>query len=110
MWCYRRLSRVLWTDKRTNQRVLDKIGTTPVLRKSMISKRMRFFGHIIRTGGGMERCIIEGKVEGKRRRGRPLTSWASEIVKLVGGSLVDVVHQALDRKGWRSLVMATATH
>ena len=50
----------------------------------MILKKMRFFGHIIRKGG-MERCIIEGKVEGKGRKGKPLTSWASDIMNLVGG-------------------------
>ena len=89
--------------------MLDKIGTSPLLRKSMILKKMRVFGHIIRKGG-MERCIIEGKVKSKRRKGRPLTSWASDIVKLVGGSLIDAVHQAVNREGWRALVMATATH
>ena len=70
---------------------------------------MRFFGHIIRKGG-MERCIIEGKVEGKGRRGRPLTSWASDFVRWIEGSLVEAAHQAVDREGWRALVMATAAH
>ena len=68
MWCYRRLLRVSWTDKRTNQWVLDEIGTSLVLRKNMILKKMRFFGHIIKKGG-MKRCIIEGKVEEKRSGG-----------------------------------------
>ena len=58
----------------------------------------------------MERYIIEGKVEGTRRRGRPLTSWASDIVKVVGGSLTDAVHQAVNREGWHALVMVTAVH
>ena len=58
----------------------------------------------------MGRCTIEGKVKGKRRRARPLKSWASDIVKLVGGGLADAVHQAVDREGWRALVMATAVH
>ena len=57
----------------------------------MLLRKMRFFGHIIRKGG-IERCIIEGKIEGRKRKGRPLTSWASDIVKLVGGSLADAVH------------------
>ena len=59
---------------------------------------------------GMERCIIEGKVEGKRRKGRPLTSWASDIVKLFRGNLADPVHQAVDRERWRALVMAPTMH
>ena len=62
-------------------------------------RKMRFFGHIIRKGS-LERCIIEGKVEGKRRRGMPLTSPTSDLAKLVGGSFADSVHQAVDREGW----------
>lgn len=58
----------------------------------------------------MERCIIEENVEGKRRRGRPLTSWASDIVKLVGGSMPEADHQAADREGWHALVIATSVH
>ena len=109
IWRYRRLLRVSWTDKRTNQWVLGKIGTSFLLWKNMILRMMRFFGHIIRKGG-MERCIIEGKVEGKRRIGRPLTSWASDVVRLVGGSLAEAVHQAVDREGWCALLMAKAAH
>ena len=56
-------------------------------------KKMHFFGHIIRKGS-MERFMIEGKVEGKRRRGRPLISWASDIVNLFEGSWADAVQQA----------------
>ena len=51
-----------------------------------------------------------GKAQGKRRKGRPLASWASDIVKLVGGSLTDAVHQAGDREGWLALAMTTAAH
>ena len=71
--------------------------TSSVLQTSMILKKMRFFGYIVRKGD-MKRCIIEGKVVGKRRTGRPLTSWASDIVKLVGGNLTDAVHQLLTRE------------
>ena len=53
--------------------MLDKTGSSHVLRENMILRKMRFFGHIIRKGS-MERCIFEGKVEGKRRRGGPLAS------------------------------------
>ena len=69
--------------------------TSGCWRNNMTLRKMRFFGHITRKGS-KERCIIEGIVEGKRRRGRPLTSWANYIVKLVEGSLADAVHQAVD--------------
>ena len=89
--------------------MLDKIGTSLVLRKNMIVEEDALLWSHHKKGRN-RRCIIEGKVEGKRRRGRPLTSWASDIVKLVGGCLADAVHQAVDREGWRALVMATAAH
>ena len=78
--------------------MLAKIGTSLVLRKNVILRKMRSPVHVIRKGG-MEKYIIDGKIEGKIRRGRPLTSWASGIAKQVGASLVDAVHHAVDRKG-----------
>ena len=72
-----------------------KLGPVLYCRNNTTLRKMHFFGHITRKGG-IERCIIEGIVEGKRRRGRPLTSWANYIVKLVEGSLADAVHQAVD--------------
>ena len=63
--------------------------------KPEIFKKMCFFGHIIKKRE-IERCIIEGKVAGKRRRGRLQVTWACDVVKFVGESLVDVVHQDVD--------------
>ena len=68
----------------------------------MILRKTHCFGHIIRKGG-IERCIIEGQVDGKRRSRRPLKSWANDIVKLVGGS-------SNGREGWRALVIATVAN
>ena len=74
MWCYRRLLRVSWTEKKTNKWVLEKIGCVLMLRKSMSESKMRFFGDIFRKNG-MEKRLMQGKMDGKRRRGSP----ASEI-------------------------------
>ena len=104
-----KLEYVSWTDKKINQWVLDKIGLSLVLRKNVILRNVCFFGHIIRKAG-IERCITEGMVGGKRRRGRPLKSWVSDIVKFVRGSLAHAVHQAVDREEWPALVMATPAY
>ena len=77
----------------------------------MILRKMCFFGHIIRKGG-MERCIIEGNVEGIRRRGRPLTLWASDIVKngFEEVRLMQFIRLLTEKGGWCVLEIAIAVH
>ena len=65
LWCYQRLLRVSWVERKTNKWVLEKIGPVLMLRKSMAERKMRFFGHIVRKNG-MEKRLMQGKVEGKR--------------------------------------------
>ena len=77
--------------------VLDKIGASPVLRKAYLDEDAFLWLHYKK--GSMERCTIEGKVEGKRRKGRPLTLWASDIVKFVGGSWLMQFIRLLTEKG-----------
>ena len=74
LWCYRRLIRVSWKERKTNKWVLEKIGSVLTLIKSMAERKMRFFGHIVRNNG-MNNRLMQGKMEGKRRRGRPATTW-----------------------------------
>ena len=79
MWCYRRLLRVSWKDKRTNDWVLSKVGCELMLRKTIDSRKLRYFGHISRKDGSIEKVIMQGTVEGSRGRGRPSTSWTDDI-------------------------------
>ena len=108
MWCYRRLLRVSWMDKRTNDWVLETIGTELMLRKNIDSRKLRYFGHVSRKDGSVEKLIMQGKVEGKRRRGRPATSWTDDIKRSSGVSMTAATRLAEDRPRWRALVMATA--
>ena len=75
MWCYRRLLQTTWKDKRTNTWILEKIGTDLHLRSGIMMRKYRYFGHIVRRDGGIEKQILQGAVEGKRGKGRPSTSW-----------------------------------
>ena len=74
MWCYRRLLTVSWKDKRTNDWVLRKVGCELMLRKTRDTRKLRFFGHISRKDGSIEKFIMQGTVEGSHGRGRPSTS------------------------------------
>ena len=78
LWCYRRLLRVSWTERKTNKWVLEQIGSVLMLRKSMSEMKMRFFDHLVRKNG-MEKRLMQGKMEGKRRRGRKTTTWFQDL-------------------------------
>ena len=108
MWCYRRLLRVSWQDKRTNNWVLEKIGSELVLQKSIRERKLRYFGHVIRKEGSLEKQIIQGAVEGRRGRGRPTTAWTDDIKAWNGGSLTVATNLARDRIAWRTLIKTTA--
>ena len=107
LWAYRRVLRVPWTAMKTNRWVLDTIGSGPILRKQMAVRKMRYFGHVVRRNG-FEKEIIQGSVEGRRRRGRPATPWSEDFRSWIGCNLAAASSAATDRKGWRMLVRATA--
>ena len=109
MWCYRRVLRIPWTERKTNAWVLDKIGNRLMLREMVRRRQLRFFGHVIRRKG-LERTIITGKVNEKRKRGRPPTSWLKDIKSSTGMTLQEAVRAAEDRERLRRIVKTTASH
>ena len=108
MWCYGRLLRVSWKDKRTNDWVLSKVGCELMLRKTIDSRKLRYFGHISRKDGSIEKFNMQGTVEGSRSRGRPSTSWTDDIKRNSGLSLTVATRLAANITDWRSLVRVTA--
>uniref|UniRef100_A0A0L8GBP3 Reverse transcriptase domain-containing protein n=1 Tax=Octopus bimaculoides TaxID=37653 RepID=A0A0L8GBP3_OCTBM len=78
MWCYRRILRVSWTEGRTKNWVLEKLGCEMTLRRTIMKQKLRFFGYVMHRDG-LERTIITSKVNGRRKRGRPSTSWLKYI-------------------------------
>jgi hypothetical protein len=108
MWCYRRLLQVTWKDRKTNSWILEKIGADLTIRSGIMERKLRYFGHIVRRAGGIEKQILQGTVEGKRGRGRPSTSWTDDIKRMSGAGMQGATHFAADRIGWRALVKTTA--
>ena len=106
MWAYRRVLRVPWTARKTNRWVLDSIKSEKMLRKQLAARKLQYFSHVARRGG-LEKVIIQGGVEGKRRRGRPATAWFDDIRNWTGHGLAAASTAAADRRGWRELVRAT---
>ena len=97
MWCYRRLLQTTWKDKRTNTWILERIGTDLHLRSGIMKRKYRYFGHIVRRDGGIEKQILQGAVEGKRGKGRPSTSWTDDMKKKNCQEMVCMVRHALQR-------------
>ena len=97
LWRYRRLLRVSWVERKTNKWVLEKIGSVLMLRKSMAERKIRFFGHIVRKNG-MEKRLMQGKVEGKRRRGRPTTAWFQDLKEWTKLNIAAASQLATDRE------------
>ena len=108
MWCYRRLLHVSWKDKKTNVWVLDKIGTDLTIRRGIMERKLKYFGHIVRRAEGVEKQILQGAVEGKRGRGRPPISWTDDIKKVSGQGMKGATQMAGKRVAWRALVKTTA--
>ena len=78
MWCYRRLLRVSRMERKTNKWMREKIGSVLMLRKGTSDRNMRLFGNIVQKNG-MEKRLMQGKMEGKREMGRPATTWFQDL-------------------------------
>ena len=104
MWAYRRMLRISWTEKVTNEEVLRKVRCDKRLYNIIQTKKLKYFGHIIRQNGDtLPRTLIDGKVKGLRGRGRPRTTWTTNIIKWTGLNYEQAVRLAQDRQKWRTI-------
>src|SRR5713101_5482365 len=85
LWCWRRMLRVSWTEKRTNESIVREIGEKMGLMNVVKQRILRYYGHIVRmTGRNLEKTIMQGKMEGCRQRGRPRPRWIDQIRTYTG--------------------------
>lgn len=103
MWCWRRLLRVSWMEKRTNASILREVGVEKRLSAVVLSRIMRYFGHVTRANN-IETIFVQGKVNGARGRGRSPMRWTDTIRKATGHSFQACVRSAQNREEWRELV------
>ena len=107
MWFYRRLLCVSWKEKRTNDSILEELGVTRQLLKEVQKRRLRYVGHALRnTKTDLMTTVLQGKFAGKRRRGKPVTTYISNIVKSSRHSLHSMSQLSRDRDDWRAVVMS----
>ena len=106
MWFYRRILRIKWTDKRTNDSVLDELSVSRQLLAEVDKRRLRYAGHANRsTYTDLMATALQGKTAGKRKRGRPPMSYIGNLKEACGlNGLQQMVEVSRDRERWRNLV------
>ena len=104
MWSYRRMLRLSWTEKVSNEEVLERAKIKKRLYNIIQTKKLQYFGHIIRQNGDtLHRTVLDGKVNGSRGRGRPRTKWTTNITKWTELEYHQAVRQAQHRQEWRTI-------